>query len=82
MACAENPNDAQVDEPWPADALWKNPDGSLQVMPGWDSRAPLTWVLEHPGMCHLVPPEETTPIGEWAIFSVERYSDACDYVMT
>ena len=69
-------------QPWPDDAFFRTSEGTVVPLPGWDSRAPLTWVLEHPLACHLVSDERTRPVGEWSIFETTRYSDACDYVMT
>jgi hypothetical protein len=69
-------------EPWPADAMSRDADGNVIQLPGWDSRVPLQWVLEHPQACHLVPDELIIHIGEWDIFQEDRYSDACDYTMT
>lgn len=56
-------------------------DGSYQRLAGWDSRAPLFWVLENPEACFLVPDEEVVPIAETGWLSTARYSDQCDYVM-
>ena len=69
-------NPPKTRDPWPADAI------TSANLPGWDSRAPLTWVLEHPNACELIPPERTVGIGEWDVFEVKRFADVCDYVMT
>eukprot|EP00966_Prymnesium_polylepis_P209935 4862092-Prymnesium_polylepis.1 len=70
---------AAAGEPYPFIPL--NPDGSYQRLDGWDSRAPLFWVLEHPDACFLVPEAETVHISEAVFLATERYSDICDYVM-
>ena len=79
--CASAENGAGPGQPYPRDAFYP-PTGPIYQLPGWDSRAPLTWVLEHPSACNLVSEEDTIHIGQWAIFETKRYSDACDYVMT
>lgn len=79
--CASAANGAAPGEPYPRDAFYP-PAGEIHQLPGWDSRAPLTWVLEHPTACNLVSEEDTIHIGQWAIFATKRYSDACDYIMT
>ena len=56
-------------------------DGSRERLGGWDSHAPLFWVLENPQACFLVPQEETVHISEAAWLATARYSDICDYVM-
>lgn len=75
-------NGAPRGSPWPADAIHTDASGNTVQLPGWDSRAPLTWVFEHPEACFLVPEAETKHIREWDVFATTRYSDACDYVMT
>ena len=69
-------------DPWPEEYIRKDADGNRLQLPGWDSRAPLLWIFENPEACHLVSTEDTKHIGEWEVFEVKRYSDACDYVMT
>lgn len=68
-------------QPYPRDAMYPL-TGEVAMLPGWDSRVPLTWVLENPDACHLVSDEDTHAVGQWAFFASERYSDACDYIMT
>ena len=83
--CRGGPSDGAVGpgDPYPRDAFYPPPEeGPIYQIPGWDSRPPLTWVLEHPTHCHLVPEEETIHIGQWDIFATKRYSDVCDYIMT
>ena len=67
---------------WPDDAISKNPDGTQMALAGWDSRVPLTWVLEHPEYCNLVSEEDVIAIGQWNVASESRYADSCDYMMT
>jgi len=79
--CGSAINGADPGDPYPRDAFYP-PTGAILQIPGWDSRAPLTWVLEHPSACHLVSEEDTIHIRQWDIFATRRYSDACDYIMT
>ena len=47
-----------------------------------NGNVPLDRVFSDPEHCHLVPEEETVPIGEWAVTATKRVSDVCSYSMT